>query len=410
MTLKYVIVRAGYAVLVALGIAASQASAHSNYLYVWSGDVDKAQGDKDFLATLDIGEGSGTFGQVIATTPVTEVGTMPHHIEPTVSGTDDMFASGFMANKIYRFDMSDPAKPVLTHTIHEIPGWKMSHSFIRTPDNKVIATLQYKAGDKEASGGLAVFGAGGDLLQTLSVSDPKLDGPPIRSYGVDIAPVVDRAVVTSTPMAMETASSDVVQIYRMSDMKLLHTLSLPVPESDPSRVRHPFEIRTLADGRSMMLNTFQCGFYIVDGLETDAPTVELVYALSKPNQRACSVPAIAGNFWVMPVQKSDEVVVLDISDPRNVKEVFTLSTDKGFSPHYAALEPGNNRIALTGFMGKDFRVMMMRIDMDTGALSWDEKFRDPNTGNLGVDFKRPSWPHGDTGPAMPHGIVWSKKR
>ena len=392
-----------------IGFISAQAVAHSDYIYVWSGDADKKPGDKDFLATVGVKEGTPEFGRVIETTPVTEVGTMPHHIEPTVSSTDDLFASGFMANKIYRFDMSNPAKPMLTHTIHEIPGWKMSHSFIRTPKNEIIATMQYKAGDKAASGGLAVLGAGGDIVKTLSVADPKHDGPPIRSYGVDIAPKVDRAVVTSTPMAMETASSDVVQIYRMSDMALLHTLPLKAPKSDPSRVHHPFEIRTLADGQSMMLNTFQCGFYLVDGLETKAPNVELVYALSKPTQRACSVPVVAGNYWVMPVQKSDEVVVLDISDPRNVKEVFTLATDKGFSPHYAALEPGNNRIALTGFMGKDFRVMMMRIDMETGALSWDENFRDPNTGNLGVDFKRSSWPHGDTGPAMPHGIVWSKK-
>ena len=394
----------------AVGVAASSASAHSDYLYVWSGDADKAAGDKDFLATVDIREDSPSFGQVIATTPVPDVGTMPHHIEPTVSQSDDLFASGFMANKIYRFDMSDPANPILTTTISAIPGWKMSHSFIRTPENQLIGTMQYSATDPEASGGLAVISSGGEVLQTVSAEDPTMDTPPYRSYGVDIAPDVNRIVSTSTPMAMETPSVDAVQIFDASDMSLLKTLQLPKPEGDPSRMRHPFEIRTLADGKSMMLNTFQCGFYLVDNLDTDAPTVEFVYAMKKPNQRACSVPSIVGNYWIMPVQKSNEVVVLDISDPRAPKEVFTLTMDEGFSPHYSAAEPGNNRFALTGFMGGgDFRVLMLRIDEATGALSIDESFTDPNTGGVGVDFKRAMWPHGATGPAIPHGIVWSTK-
>ncbi len=124
-------------------------------------------------------------------------------------------------------------------------------------------------------------------------------------------------------------------------------------------------------------------------------------------QRECAVPSVVGNYWVMPMQMSNEVVVLDISDLDNVREVSSLKTGKGLSPHFSSPEPGTNRIALSGFMAKDFRVLMMRIDTETGALSWDENFRDPNTGKLGVDFKRASWPHGNTGAAVPHGLVWS---
>lgn len=379
---------------------------YKNYLYVWTGDADKAEGDKDFLATLGTDPNKKDYGKVVSTTLVGHVGTMPHHIEPTVSDNNDLFASGFMANKIYFFDMSDPANPTLKKTINEIPGWKMSHSFIRRPDGSMIATLQYKAGDKTASGGLALFGPDGSLTTTISSGDPDFKKP-IRSYGLDIAPAVDRLVTSSTPMAMESPSSDVVQIYRLSDLKLLHTLEVPVPQNDPSRSKHPFEVRVLPDGRSAFINSFQGAFYYLTDIDTDNPKIKLAYVFKKPNRRASSVPAIAGKFYVIPVQKSNEIVVLDISDPGNPREVSTLTADKGFKPHYASLEPGTNRIALTGFMGSDFRVMMMRINQETGALSWDESFRDPNTGKLGVDFARESWPHGDSGPAAPHGIVWS---
>lgn len=395
------------ALVAAMGFAAVTAQAGSEFIYLWTGDIDLNEGSHDFLATVNVNPDSDDYGKVVATTIVPDVGTMPHHIEPEIARDGTLFASGFMANKIYLFDMNNAAQPTLIKTISEVPGWSMSHSFIRRPDNnKMIATLQYKMGDKSKSGGLAIFNTDGSLDSSMSVSDPAFDKP-IRSYGLDVAPLVDRLITTSTPMAMEEESSDVVQIFRLSDMELLHTVAVPVPADDPSRGHHPFEIRVLPDGKSAMLNTFQCGFFVVDDIETDNPTVEMVYALKKPNQRACSVPSIVGNYWVMPVQMADEVVVLDISDLTDVKEVFNFKTDKGFMPHYSMNEPGSNRIALTGFMGKDARVMMMLIDTETGALSWDETFRDTETGGLGVNFSRASWPHGDTGPAMPHGIVWS---
>lgn len=39
-------------------------------------------------------------------------------------------------------------------TINRIPGWIMSHSFIRSLDNTLIATLQYAAGNKEFNDGI----------------------------------------------------------------------------------------------------------------------------------------------------------------------------------------------------------------------------------------------------------------
>ncbi|MGW2928960.1 hypothetical protein ACWC8S_29225 [Streptomyces fungicidicus] len=43
----------------------------------------------------------------------------------------------------------------------------------------------------------------------------------------------------------------------------------------------------------------------------------------------------------------------------------------------------------------------------SGKLRQDTRFRDENTGRPCVDFDRTSWPHGDTGPARPHGILFT---
>ncbi|MFE2537351.1 hypothetical protein, partial [Streptomyces sp. NPDC059371] len=40
------------------------------------------------------------------------------------------------------------------------------------------------------------------------------------------------------------------------------------------------------------------------------------------------------------------------------------------------------------------------------AISLDKRFRDEVTGDPCVSFNRTSWPHGDTGDARPHGVLF----
>ncbi len=80
-------------------------------------------------------------------------------------------------------------------------------------------------------------------------------------------------------------TADVVQVWRMSDLKLLKTLTVPVVPGD-SASRYPFEVRTLADGRSVMLNTYYCGFYHITGLDGE-PKIERVMVMSHPKNIGC---------------------------------------------------------------------------------------------------------------------------
>ncbi|WP_222948608.1 selenium-binding family protein [Micromonospora chalcea] len=65
----------------------------------------------------------------------------------------------------------------------------------------------------------------------------------------------------------------------------------------------------------------------------------------------------------------------------------------------------NYFVAPTGLDG-DARICMALVD-PAGRLTEDRAFRDEHTGRRCVSFDRTSWPHGDTGKANPHGLLFA---
>ncbi|HYH50824.1 MAG TPA: hypothetical protein VEG38_14865 [Acidimicrobiia bacterium] len=89
-------------------------------------------------------------------------------------------------------------------------------------------------------------------------------------------------------------------------------------------------------------------------------------------------------------------------------------------PHWAAVDNhslaptgavtrlvfSNSFVARTGVDG-NHRMYMVDVDPATGALSYDESFRDGKDGALGVNFNRRDWPlNPDAGFYKPHAMVW----
>ena len=207
---------------------------------------------------------------------------------------------------------------------------------------------------------------------------------------------------------MDTSSTtaDVVQLWRLSDLTLLRTVSFRRTSPD-STSRYPFEVRFFPDGRSAILNTYNCGFYYLSGLDGAAPTLEPVLALENPGNIGCGVPLLIGTWWIMPISSAHEFVVYDVSDPRRPRRASALATDSTFYPHWMSREVGTDRIVLSA-EGKHPSVRMVRFDSTAGTLRWDERFREKTDGPLGVSFDRAEWPHGKNGPAQPHGTVFSR--
>jgi hypothetical protein len=163
----------------------------------------------------------------------------------------------------------------------------------------------------------------------------------------------------------------------------------------------------MADG-SVLLNAYGCGFYRVTGADTPAPEVTNVYTVEFPAGTpfgACGIPVVVGRYWLMPVGGAHMVVALDVSDPARPFEVARLHADSTFFPHWLARDPGSNRLILGQEMGREDRMLMLRVDEATGRLWWEESFRSED-GTLGLSFRRETWPHGASGSATGHAALF----
>ena len=393
--------------------SAQHTRAAGSYLYVFAGDAghaDHATAESDFLVVIDADTASPTYAQVLATTPIDAGGTMPHHTELEMpAGGRALFANSFMTGRTYLFDFTNPLAPRIAGTLDSVPGFRMPHSYARLADGNVVATMQFGDGKTKGDpGGLALFTPEGRFLRAASSADSSFAGAGIRTYSLDVSAASDRVITTSAPMDTSSTTADVVQLWRLSDLKLLRTMQLPRTSRD-STSRYPFEVRFFPDGRSAILNTYNCGFYYLSGLDGDAAKLEPVLALENPRNIGCGVPLLIGTWWIMPISTAHEFVVFDVSDPRRPRRASTFTTDSTFFPHWMSREPGSNRIVLSA-EGKHPSVRMVRFDSTTGTLAWDERFRETPDGPPGVSFDRDEWPHGKTGAAQPHGAVFSRPR
>jgi len=391
-------------------------------LYVWAGDLDKRPSDTDFLAVVDSDPDSPSYGEVLATEGVGVVGTNPHHTEPVVPAGGVLLANGYNAGRTFMFDLAAPDKPHLMGELAPVPEYEFPHSFLRLDDGELIATMQYGDGSVPGNpGGLARFDSQANLISVTSAADPAFAGEQIRPYSVETIPKLDRIVTTSRTMNIFTEqAADVVQIWKLSDLALLQTLRVPrgEPINEPECVfgigdmceagqypaeAQPFESRVLADG-SVLMNTLMCGMYRISGIDSDEPNIELV--LNYPDLFGCSVPTIINHFLVLPVMFSETILVFDISNPSEIKEVSRFDTP-GYQPHWAAADPAGSRIVVTSSgTAPTYTVLMFDFDSLDGQLSLDESFGSSEFPRAGVSFYRDAWPHGEAGTAVPHSAVF----
>lgn len=376
-------------------------AAKNDYLFVWATDVGAKK--SDFLAVIDADASSLRYGEVIATAPTGVALSIAHHTEHEMPKGGVLFANGFGAGQTFLFDLHDPLHPKVTGSFLGAGDFMHPHSFAREPNGNVLATYQMRGHENAEPGALVELSPEGKVLRVSAAADPKGESF-IRPYSLAIVPKLDRVVTTSADMHAKEVSHS-VQVWRLSDLTLLKTVRLPTgprgTEGDD-----PAEPRVLEDGRTVVVSTFNCGMFVLDDLAGNEPVAKLVHALPMGE---CALPVVAGRYWVATDTSIPGLVSLDMSNPREPREVSRLVLGKGQQPHWISLSPDGQRIVVSG--GKEAletRVLMVRIDRRTGKLALDERFRDKGATEAGVSFDRKSWPHGNTGRALPHGAVFSQ--
>jgi hypothetical protein len=376
-------------------------AAPARYLYVWAGTGDDTTNGVDMMTVIDANPASATYATVLTALSVDSTGRMPHHTEFSLPPKGPLFANDFTGDKTFLIDFSTPTAPSFGRRLPGVPGGRQLHSFARLPNGHVLATVQF--GDSSVAGnpgGLAEFDGEGNLVRTGWSRDSTFPGAKIRTYSLAVSPEADRLVTTSTPMGDEI-TAHVVQVWRLSDLALLKTLAVPEVAGDTAH-RYPFEVRTLSDG-SMMMNTYACGFFHIAGLG-GSPTITRV--MTMPHSYGCSVPVIADSLMIMPIAFAHRFATINIADPAHPREIASFATDSTFFPHWAATDPGSDRLVVTDQGNGMPMVKIAHLDRSTGRLSWDAAFKDAGATGPGVSFHRSTWPNGATGMAMPHGALF----
>ena len=398
---------------------ASSAAEPARYLYVWAGDKDGKS--SDFLAVVDVRRDSKDYGQVVTTVPVGMAGSLPHHMEYVLPERGQLlFANGHHHEATFLFDIEDARQPRLVRTISPPSPYRFPHDFARLANGHVLVGYLRSEGASPlpgdttspgGHGGIAELDEAGRLIRSVSAADSS-SKIPVRVYAFALRPGIDRMLTTSAPM-MEDTSADVVQIWRMSDFKLLRTLPVPparLPDGSvvPNGHGYPFEPRVMADG-SVLLNAYGCGFYRVTGLESDRAEIRNVHTIDARSagkrKGACGIPIVVGRYWIMAVGRLSALVTLDVGDPAHPVEVSRLLADSSFHPHWMARDPGSNRIIVGAENGGEDRMLMALVDSVTGRVSWDRSLRAAD-GAMGISFVRTMWPHGNTGEAFGHAALF----
>ncbi len=410
------------AVLCVVSIVAAK-PIRPSYLFVWAGDAEgKAS---DFLAVIDATPSSPRYGQIVASIPTGVAGAHPHHTEAVLPANGHLLANGFHAGRTWLFDLTQPLHPRVITSFGDLAGFSHPHTYVRLDDGNVLTTFQYRAmpGDMDmhrasgpmtmadpvehSTGGLVEMNERGHVLRSGDASDAAIPEKHIYPYAVLPLPSVNRAISTTTDMnAADTlAKSEWVQFWRLSDLKLIKSVALkPGPRGNENR--YTGEPRLLPDGRSVYVHTFNCGLYLLRDIDRPDPRADFVMAFEGQN---CGVPILTGHYWLQTVPEAHALVSMDITDPMHPREVSRVAFGDDEGPHWISIDPTGSRIVLNSAgWGKGNRLYIINFDSRSGALAFDDKFREAGSARPGIYLTGKTWPHGFTGTVAPHGTVFSR--
>lgn len=387
-----------------------RAAGQSSYLFVWAG----GKTGNEILATVDAAPASPTYGRVVASASTGTVG-MPHHTEPELPANGHLLANDFHAGRTWLFDLREPLHPRVLTSFEDVAGYSHPHTFIRLANGDVLSTFQYRASGMSSegsmpgmgphvTGGLVEMDERGRPIRFASAADTTIRDRGLYPYSVLPIPAMDRAVSTTTDMdeSDSAATSPWVQLWRLSDLKLLATIALPPgPRGDENK--YSGESRLLADGKSVYIHTFNCGLYLLRDIASTKPVATFVKSFEGVN---CGVPVLAGHYWLQTVPDAHALVALDINDPEHPREISRVSVGEDEHPHWIAIDTSGRRIVLNS-AGSGSRLFVIDFDPGTGHLAIDEKFRDAGSDRPGIGLTGSNWP-GFTGLVVPHGAVFSR--
>jgi len=105
----------------------------------------------------------------------------------------------------------------------------------------------------------------------------------------------------------------------------------------------------------VLVHTFSCGLYQLEGIETDHPSTRHVKTF---DGEQCDVPLRIGHYWVQTLSSVHALATYDVSDLAHIREISRLMFDDRQKPHWIAADADNRRIVLNSGEYGDHRLFI----------------------------------------------------
>jgi selenium-binding protein 1 len=380
-------------------------------LYIWASD--QARVAPDFLAVIDFDRKSPGYGKVLKTVPLPppgNIGNEPHHCHTSADQTI-LACGGLLSvlNDVVFFDITDARNPTFLSSTRA-PNSSITDDFLPLPAGGFLVTNM----------GSASGGPGGRLVEfdknlNLVTEHPSVlpaDGG-FNPHGVD-ADFSRNLLVTSdfvNPVTtLNVFSGDIqlrssIRFWDLTNRSITRSVFLP----DNAGTMDVKLIPGDKNGRAVTVNMFTGLMYSVDPTDGSyeqafdmadvTPHVDTPVRGGMPGLLA--VPR-SGRRLITASLMAGQVVMLDITDPKQFKQVSVVSFGKDTGPHSVHLTHDDKRLVVTDYFlnQDDFGKVHLDGDHKVHVLDVREQSLTVDPAFQVIDFNT-AFP---TGPARPHGI------
>jgi hypothetical protein len=402
------------------------------YLLAWAGDADREQ--EDFLTVIDAAPRSETYGGVLRTLTVGSRGNEPHGLSRVARSDGLVFGTGVLTSRVFTFDVRTPLEPGLARVVDGEREWGLRAplAVVSLADGPVLVTCPDRAGHRgtprelfDAPGGLVEVDPRGRGTRESSAADKAArafvvapsDGAIVRRGGWLVTSNHAHGYAPTTES--ELVQGITVQVWSLADRRLR---GLGVLEAGPRGQENlgPLAVRALSQRRMVVVATHEGGgLYVSDSLQLSTPSFRLVFDFGAEARPVGAAITPDDRFYVVALSGRDEIVSLDLHDPwrPRVADRLEIATDgfrDGAHPSGLVMSADGTRIAVANYtidvpaarLDGDRRVHLVHLDRATGDLRLDRAFVDEFSQEPGVGFGRTTWPHGASGAARPHGLLF----
>ena len=131
-------------IVAAATVSCGAPSPEGSHLFVWAGDRERKA--SDFLGVIDANPASPRYGAIVASLATGEAErfhTTPNRRCRRTASAGQRLRAG----KSWLFDLSEPTAPKILTSFGAKAGFSHPHSYVRLPNDDVLATFQYGEGE-----------------------------------------------------------------------------------------------------------------------------------------------------------------------------------------------------------------------------------------------------------------------